>query len=168
MASVSRSKQAALTAEKLRHILHYDPETGVFTWMVSPRRRTKVGDEAGNRDYHGYVNITHEGTRYRAHRLAWLYMTGEWPADLVDHKDQNRSNNRWLNLRPATKAQNGQNTRKEMPGVHWISKAGRWNVRLMVAGKVYKGGWHACKLDAVAARMRLERLHCTHSPRIGA
>lgn len=97
-----------LTADYLRSILHYDPLTGVFTW-AAPRPKIRVGDVAGGRDEKGYIRIRIDGKKYRAHRLAWLYVYGEWPPQEIDHKDTIKSNN-WIgNLRPANKVQNGQN-----------------------------------------------------------
>lgn len=98
-----------LSADYVRSLLRYEPETGRFFWIVS-RPNRKAGSEAGCiRD--GYVGIKINGRRYLAHRLAWLVMTGVWPEDEIDHRDLNRANNRWANLRPATHGQNQSNCR---------------------------------------------------------
>lgn len=99
-----------LTQERLKELLQYDPETGVFTWRVANGSRAKCGDVAGGIDKHGYVRIGVDGARYKGHRLAWLYMTGEWPALDVDHRDMDRANNAWVNLRHADRRQNMANT----------------------------------------------------------
>jgi hypothetical protein len=102
-----------ITAERLRELLHYDPDTGVFTWKVDhPNRR--AGSIAGTQAKHevtSYRMITADGRRYYAHRLAWLYMTGEWPAHEIDHLSGDGIDNRWCNLRDVTKAINQQNLR---------------------------------------------------------
>ena len=70
---------AVITAERLRAILHYDPETGIWTWLIAASNNVKVGDVAGSKEKQGYWVIVIDYRRYKAHRLAWLYMTGEWP-----------------------------------------------------------------------------------------
>jgi hypothetical protein len=101
-----------LTAEHLRSILYYDPSTGVMTWRVRVADSVRVGDQAGHIDDKGYVRISIGNRQRRAHRLAWFYVTGEWPKGSIDHKDTNRANNAWSNLRLATNSQNGSNTAK--------------------------------------------------------
>lgn len=100
-----------ITAEKLREILIYDPATGLFR-----RRASSLGcstkRELGSRpDSGGYAVVVLLGARYRAHRLAWLYMTGEWPLS-VDHINGVRSDNRWSNLREADNKLNTENARR--------------------------------------------------------
>lgn len=109
------SSRKPLTLQRLRDLLHYDPITGLFTWKVNrpagPNTRY-AGDLAGTvNKVSGYVVICIDCVDHYAHRLAHLYMTGAWPDDEIDHKDLNRSNNAWLNLRPATKTQQRFNQR---------------------------------------------------------
>lgn len=102
-----------LTQERLKEVLHYDPETGLFTWLVRPGKfsRKRVGDVAGySRPDDGYVEIKIDGKSYYGHRLAFLYMTGSFPEHDGEHKNTNGSDNRWKNLRPATRSQNLGNT----------------------------------------------------------
>ena len=96
-----------LTQEKLQSLLHYDPDTGVFTWKVA-RQRVKNGDVAGYKKS-GYVYISINGKHYRAHRLAFLYVHGEFPKEHTDHINGVRNDNRIANLREATNSQNMQN-----------------------------------------------------------
>jgi hypothetical protein len=104
--------RAGFTQEKLKSVLNYDADTGVFHWIVSRSNGSKAGDIAGSIDSCGYVVIGVFGKVYLAHRLAWLYMIGVWPEDQIDHKNMNRSDNRWENIRIADKTVNGQNIKK--------------------------------------------------------
>jgi hypothetical protein len=94
-----------LTVERLRELLTYDPETGELRWRVT-RRRAAKGSLAGTLNRNGYRNIEVEQRCYKAHRLAWLYVTGEWPKETIDHINCKRDDNRWANLRQATTAEN--------------------------------------------------------------
>jgi hypothetical protein len=98
-----------ITAEQLREMLHYEPETGIFRW-----RKGRIAGALAGMPLNGYIRISlgEHGAEY-AHRLAWLYMTGEAPAKFVDHIDCDRANNRWANLRLATPDQNRANTRRQ-------------------------------------------------------
>lgn len=96
------------TADELRQLLHYDPQTGVFT-RISSKRGDRVGEIAGTLRPDGYLTISVHNVQHRAQRLAWLYMTGMWPRHQIDHKDGNRSSNKWSNLRDATARQNRAN-----------------------------------------------------------
>jgi hypothetical protein len=102
-----------LTAERLRELLHYDPDTGDFTWRTA-RKRIPAGAIAGTVE-RGFRRITigggRHGPRYSAHRLAWLYMTGAWPNGYLDHINRDPDDNRFANLRLATNSQNQANTR---------------------------------------------------------
>ena len=91
--------------------LIYNPENGLFTWKVSCGRK-RTGDRAGCPSGNGYIAIKIDGKRYLAHRLAWLYMTGEWPKDQIDHRNRSRGDNRWNNLREATASQNQANSKR--------------------------------------------------------
>lgn len=95
-----------LTAERLREILSYDPLTGLWEWLVRASNRCAKGRFSGSPGSDGYPRIRIDGKNYPTHRLAVLYMTGEWPEADVDHKDRNRTNGTWDNLRPCTRSQN--------------------------------------------------------------
>jgi len=98
-----------LDIDLLRSMLHYDPETGIFTWRSKPSKQIKIGDVAGCLGDHGYILIRLRGVLYRAHRLAWFYVYGEWPTEEVDHINGKPSDNRLCNLREATRKQNMEN-----------------------------------------------------------
>jgi hypothetical protein len=99
-----------LTADRLRTLLNYDPKTGVFTWAIT-RRGCRKGSVAGCKMRHGYVAIRLDDTLYTAHRLAWRYVNGEWPAEQIDHINRDRADNSIANLRSVTNAENAQNQR---------------------------------------------------------
>ncbi len=101
---------AILTRERLLELLQYDPMTGDFTWRRFRKSGVVAGAKAGTTSC-GYVYIKIEQRRYLAHRLAWFYMTGGWPAAQIDHRDTVGTNNAWDNLRTLTNAVNQQNKR---------------------------------------------------------
>lgn len=103
-------KTETLTADRLRSLLDYAPETGLFTWRRS-RGRIKAGSVAGSLDKEGYVIISIDYKAYKAHRLAWMYTHGAWPLDVIDHLNCDASDNRISNLREANASINAQNQR---------------------------------------------------------
>jgi HNH endonuclease len=105
-------RRPRITRARLQELLHYDSETGEFHWLKRASRSVREGDIAGRVDGEGYRKITIEGRTYRAHQLAWLYQTGEWCRGVIDHRDGDPSNNRWINLRCATISQNNANRRR--------------------------------------------------------
>lgn len=100
-----------ITQSRLMCLLNYDEKTGVFRWKISPSNRAAVGSVAGSLHNRGYRQINIDGTPRLAHRLAWLYVYGEFPEDQIDHVNGVRTDNRIANLRKATNAQNNQNQR---------------------------------------------------------
>ena len=87
--------------------MDYDPDTGLFRWRVKTGRSVHIGAVAGHFAKRGYVEIRIDGHLWHAHRLAWLWMTGSWPIAEIDHKNKDRNDTRWSNLREATHGQNG-------------------------------------------------------------
>lgn len=131
-----------LTAERLRELLRYDSETGEFHWRGGegrPRKKTK----AGCKDKDGYIRIKVDQRLYAAHRLAWLYVHGEWPKHTIDHKNCVRSDNRIENLRDITREANMQNVKSAprsnkssgLLGASWHKAAGDWRANIAVNGK---------------------------------
>lgn len=101
-----------LTQKRLKALLHYNPETGIFTRLVRTTNSLKIGDVAGGDSGNGYIQIRVGGGLYWAHRLAWLYMTGKWPRLHIDHENGNGMDNRFHNLRDKDRSFNMQNRRR--------------------------------------------------------
>jgi hypothetical protein len=146
-----------LAAEYLREILSYDPDTGVFRWKVSETNRVSVGGVAGSQNGDGYTRIMIGKKKYRAHRLAWLHVYGEWPAKYVDHVDGDRSNNKITNLREATNAQNMRNcgayatNTSGFKGVTFHKHRRRWHARINIPSKQIHLGYFDTPEEAHAA-----------------
>jgi hypothetical protein len=154
-----------LTAERVRELLDYNPETGEFTWKPrpgSPIFNTRfAGKRAGCPDAHGYIQIMVDCCNYKAHRLAWLWVHGTLPADKeVDHRDRNRANNRIRNLRLATRQEQVANTGARKPGhpkgCHWSKRDQKWMAAIYVAGRKKSLGAFCRLEDAQAARFQAE------------
>ena len=166
-----KQRSRDLTAQELREAIHYDPDTGIFTW----RRREgwkwnkKLGGErAGYANVKGIAHRTPyrliwlKDTNRREHRLAWLYMTGSWPDGSLDHINRDGLDNRWKNLRIATVAQNAMNAK--MPstntvGVKGVSryKCGGYQARIGIDGRVKALGVYKTAEEAHAVYMREAR-----------
>jgi hypothetical protein len=145
-----------LTIERLREVLEYDPATGVFRWLVDTNV-TSHGDVAGAVDKKGYRHIGIDGEVYMAHRLAWLHETGRCHTELIDHRDLDKDNNAFDNLRECDNAQNQQNRRdgrgvSKRIGVSF--KEGKWNARITVDRKTKWLGRFACETAAYVAYCR--------------
>lgn len=131
-----------LTAARLRELLAYDPESGYFT-RRSASSTAKAGERAGyTHKGTGYVIICVDGARFVGQRLAWLYITGAWPLHEIDHKDLDRSNNKWGNLREATHQQNcanlprPKNNKSGFKGVYWLVANSKWRAHIRHNGKL--------------------------------
>lgn len=138
-----------MNPEYLRQILLYDPETGIWTWLKG--RRT--GSIAGTITNTGYRQIMIDKVCYLGHRLAYFYMTGEWP-EQVDHANCDRSDDRWVNLRNATHSQNKMNTPIQKnnttgyKGVIYDSRRDKYYVRIKCDGISYFFGYYGTAIAA--------------------
>lgn len=152
-----------ISHEKLVEIMHYSPDTGVFT------RRKKVNQmpvAAGSTDKQGYRRIHLLGKVYRSHRLAWFYAYGEWPDAEIDHINGDRSDNRIANLRPCTHQQNNhnqpmrRNNRSGVKGVSWDRRLRKWRAQACLNYQIHCVGLFD-DLDeaAIAVRAKREELH---------
>jgi len=149
--------------------VRYDPETGIFTRLVRTSNRIKIGDVAGSLSRYGYLEFQLYGKLRKAHRLAWLYMTGEWPVGEIDHRDTDRTNNRFSNLRDVTSLGNKQNRRapnkNSSTGLLGVSpKRDKWKAQIRANGKNRHLGTFTTPMEAHAAYLKAKReLHegCT-------
>tara|TARA_R110002126_G_C10195847_1_gene476394 strand:- start:25 stop:531 length:507 start_codon:yes stop_codon:yes gene_type:complete len=129
-----------VSQDRLKELLNYDPITGIFTRIKRSSNNDVIGKSVGSSDCSkGYLRISIDGVRYKAHRLAYLYMTGDWPLEVVDHINGVKHDNRWCNLRPATLSQNGSNrsvvrNKLGLRGVSQVSK-NTYAVTISVGGK---------------------------------
>ena len=132
------AKTRLITHARLLEVLNYDPETGEFRWRSKPSRPSYVGRIAGTVNNFGYRQINIDGRMYSCHRLAFLYINGIFPELHIDHKDRNKSNNAWRNLREATPCQNMMNLDLSVKstsghrGVVYDNKSRKWRVRFNV------------------------------------
>jgi hypothetical protein len=140
------SAQYTLTPSRLREVVHYDPSSGVFVWLIAPAGRFRVGGVAGSRHSQGYRKIMIDRHSYLAHRLAWLWMTGKWPVAQIDHINLDKNDNHWSNLRLATNSQNCANRNAQrnntsgFKGVYWHKLGRKWAAQIWVFGEcIYLG-----------------------------
>ena len=120
-----------LSQKRLKEVLSYDKNTGIFVWINPTSRRVKKNSIANNKN-HGYVSIAIDNKRYRAHHLAWLYVYGKMPSKNIDHINGVRDDNRICNLREATQQENlyniglSKHNTSGYKGVHFHKKTGKW------------------------------------------
>jgi hypothetical protein len=137
-----------LTQADLKAILSYDPEAGTF-------RRLNTGKLTGHVQKQGYAVIQIMRKRHKRSRLAWLYMTGEWPAAMVDHRNGDRSDDRWSNLRAAAHGQNQRNSRGRRPdclkGAFWHKRDQRWRAQIYLNSRPIHLGYFDSEEEAHAA-----------------
>ena len=159
-----------LDSTRLRKLVNYNHETGIFTWLYKPRQNTNAGDVAGYKNDAGYQLIKIDGYAYRAHRLAWLYTYGKWPEGQIDHINQIKHDNRIVNLRDVTVKQNQENrpirtdNSSGCTGVSWNSDTSKWRVVINSNGKNIHLGLFENFDDAVSERRLAEQQYWTHSP----
>jgi hypothetical protein len=153
-----RKYQPLPPQERLKEILSYDPETGAFT-RARDRGRWKFGQRMGTVSADGYINISVDYSIFRAHRLAFVYMTGAEPTAGIDHINGDRGDNRWNNLREAAQVENGmnrthqRNNRLGLKGVHLHSKTSSrpFCARIQARGRAHYLGVFATPEEAKAA-----------------
>lgn len=159
----------ALTAEFLRSILRYDAETGDFVWIGKSSKffnEQYLGQTAGSVALSGHIIIEICGRCYKAHRLAWFYVYGVWPAKFLDHKDGDPANNRLSNLREATRNQNAHNRKmgrdntSGFKGVFWHPQTQKWRARIWCDRKGHSLGLHeTAEMAHEACEEARKRLH---------
>jgi hypothetical protein len=139
-----------IIAARVRELLNYDPETGIFTRKVRTAQRHQVGDRADflvtSGGAKGYYRLTFDSQRFLAHRVAWLYINGAWPEFDIDHKNGRKHDNRICNLRDIPNRINRQNIQgprsdNKASGVLGVTlHQGRWRSRIQIDGKAVELG----------------------------
>ena len=168
------ANDSTLTAERVRQLLDYQPETGELTWKTRPVSRPHdiiwnkkfAGRIAGCPTGHGYLRVYLGGRHHYAHRIAWCHHHGEWPKTGIDHINGDGSDNRIKNLRLADQAQNTRNTKRSaantsgIKGVGWFKPAGKWRARIFVNGAEKSLGYFDSRAEAAeAVRLARPNLH---------
>lgn len=151
----------------MKNFLSYDPLTGNLTWRQRLKRGGRLaGSKAGTIDSNGYGRVTVGGKGYKTARIAWLLMTGKWPKRIIDHKDRNRANDAWDNLRLATSSQNSHNQGLSSrnisgyKGVSWHKGEGKWRATISANKCRHHLGYFSNKqLAAAVWKEAAARLH---------
>lgn len=154
-----------LTADRLREVLTYERDTGLFRWSVRTSGRIRINSIAGASDKDGYVVIRIDRVRYRASRLAWLYVHGKWPDGEMDHINHVRTDDRINNLRDVGRLENNQNVRyprnnNKSTGVLGVAvekSTGRFKASINVSGRKIHLGTFRCVDSAHEAYLVAKR-----------
>jgi hypothetical protein len=154
------------TQQELRRLFTYDPRTGLLYWRIASGRQP-AGAIAGCRAPDGRILVSVDGRLQKAHRVIWKMMTGKEPPHLIDHRDRNGCNNRWSNLRKATKSQNNMNSdtiprhnTSGIRGVSFFSRTGRYRATIKKDGVSHHLGYFdSPEAAAQAYRAAALRLH---------
>jgi len=140
-----------LTQEELKESLHYNPETGIFTWIIKKSGIT-CNSRAGYISIRGYEKIKINGKLYSSHRLAWLYMNNKFPAEEIDHINGNTSDNRIINLRDISKRRNQGNRaihrKGKLVGAVFMPKIKKWRAQIMINKEIIYLGYFFTEVDA--------------------
>ena len=152
--------------------LSYDSRTGLFKWKIRAASHVPKGSRAGTLHKTGYVRIKILGRSYRAHRLAWLIMYGSFPPDQIDHINGVKHDNRIINLRAVTPAENNRNRAFDIRnksghiGISYNKKTNRWLARIGGNHKRVNLGHFENKEDAIEAR-RIAEINYNYHPNHG-
>ncbi len=149
--------------------LLYNQEKGIFTWNYDGTRGVKAGDVAGSKTKDGYIMLSVGGKKILAHRVAWLFVYGEFPYGNIDHINRNKSDNRIANLRNANHEQNAQNRLKNSrntsgyKGVTWHKRDQKWQSAITIKRKVIHLGYYQDPQDAYSAYIEASKKYQSHS-----
>jgi hypothetical protein len=169
-ALTAKNARPCLSEARLKELLHYAPETGLFYWLVDRGPMAKAGQKAGTlhkakKSLSPYIRIGVCGRSYLAHRLAFLYMTGAWPTNEPDHINTNTIDNRWANLRDATPSQNQANRKVRrdnktgIKGVSFIVRDKAYVADIQVEGRKIRLGYFRTAEDAGSAYEAAAKLY---------
>jgi hypothetical protein len=161
-----RGPKKMLTQAYVRKLFSYSKKTGLLRRRLHRGNRAMPGSIVGTSDGHkGYLRVGIDGKNWSVTHIIWLYVTGEWPKR-VDHRDLNKTNNRWKNLRKATNSQNMCNTKVRsdsstgVKGVYQDRRTGRYRVHVGLGRQRFYGGFFATVAEAKVARdMLAKKLH---------
>jgi hypothetical protein len=162
---IEHPTDSRLTHERLRSLLDYDQPSGWFTNRFTRNSRAPAGQRAGCIKPDGYRSISIDNRLYQASRLAYFWMTGKWPDAEIDHRDRDRANDSWDNLRPATRSQNMANHRMPKPsglprGVYPRSGGKRFQALIRYGGKsIHLGSFPTPALASAAYQEAATRFH---------
>jgi len=152
-----------LTQKRLKELLEYNPKTGIFTWLKPKQKVRKCLIAGGICKKTGYRHVGVDGKPYPASRLAWFYMEGYWPENLIDHENRIRDDNRWINLRHVSRVCNvincgiSKRNKSGVIGVSWNKNTNKWESQIQVSGKKIHLGHFVEKVDAVKVRWKAEK-----------
>jgi len=155
-----------LTQDILKSLFRYDEKTGLFERISDKHQGITNIKKVGYVNDSGYLLISVLNKRYRAHRLAWLYMTGNMPTDQIDHINLDRLDNRFVNLRECNNEENNRNSRKKSTntsgyrGVHFNKQCNKWQARARVNGKRHHIGlFNSAKEAGIAYEKYISNKH---------
>jgi hypothetical protein len=160
-----------IDSKQLKELLDYNPNTGLFTWKISPSNSIKPNQTAGTCNTNGHVQIKIFGQRYFAHRLAWFFVNGKWPNSIIDHINGVRDDNRIDNLRQVTAHENMQNqtkphsrTQSGYLGVSWIKSRGKWQAGIGANGKYKFLGYFDDPKSAHVEYLKAKKIYHPSAP----
>jgi len=159
-----------ITQKRLKEVLNYNTETGIFTRLISTTIAVKVGDIAGRIKKNGYSEIMVDSKRYPSHRLAWLYVYGEMPKNEIDHIDGNPRNNSINNLRECNRFEQHQNRASSKSGsskylgVYWHKTSNKWAAQIRSNKKSFHLGFFETEESAFNAYCSAKKLFHTFNP----
>ena len=159
-----------ITQKQLKSHLHYCQNTGEFTWKINSRNKRNKGQIAGciRKGLNAYRLISIDQIQYRAHRLVWLYITGKFPENEIDHINGNKSDNRFANLRDIKNIENHRNRKRPIDntsgciGVNWHKTNKAWQAKITVNGKTLFLGLFQDIDHAIKARKEAETKYGFH------
>jgi len=151
-----------ITQKELKEVLNYNPKNGLFTWKIKANKDRNIGSVAGSKNKKGYVIIGYDRKTYLGHRLAHLYMLGEFPKNQIDHKDHIKHNNKWKNLREVTNQENHKNmtiqknNKSGHIGVSFNKEKNKFQSYITVNNKKINLGYYVELNSAIYARKQAE------------
>lgn len=156
-----------ITHTRLLEVLDYDPTSGELRWKISGKgiQRGALAGRSEKNKTARYSNVKIDQKPYFVHRLIWFYMTKEWPKETIDHKNRNPFDNRWENLREATRSQNGANRRgcggkySSLKGVSFLKRTGLFTASIKVNGRLLHLGCFPSDTDAHQAYVSASKHH---------